>query len=190
MREFFTDKKVFRITGENGETEYAELSSDMMYKDKEEIRNVPESVYELLDEVWKGTEPIEFDIKIIPQKQNPFQREANNSTILQLWQAGFFNPQAVDMSIIALQAMSFDGRDKIIQMLTRWKDEQINQQQVMQQQAAPAQNPDEAQIQRMIESGELVPIEDGVRRSMEAVSQNEDRLVPVEEGVMSSAELR
>ena len=100
MREFFEEKRIFRITGSGDEHRYAEFSSSMLYKQQGD-----------------KAEPIIFDVDIVPQKQNPFQRESNNSTIIQLWQAGFFNPQMSSMAVVALEAMNFDGKDTIIKQL-------------------------------------------------------------------------
>ena len=174
MREFFDEERIYRIAGENGEVEYAKISSDMMYKQTPADADVPDSVAELLPEGWSGREPIEFDVKIIPQKQNPFQREANNSTIMQLWTAGFFNPQALEMSIVALQAMHFDGKDKIIENLRQYQEKiQQTQQNEM--------------INQQIQSGELVPVEETLKEiELEESGNKDDELVPVEEGIMQA----
>ncbi len=107
MREFFKDKHVYRITGISGNKEFAEFSSDMLYKKS------------ALPESWNRKEPICFDVEIVPQKQNPFQRETNNNTIIQLWQTGFFKPESGDSALIAMEAMSFDGKEKIIDSLKK-----------------------------------------------------------------------
>ena len=142
MREFFDKKRFFRIVGESDKTEYAEFSSDMLFKNTNGKR-----------------EPILFDVDIVPQKQNPFQRESNNNTIIQLWQAGFFNPQMSSMALIALEAMSFDGKDKIIKQL---KD--------MQTQANTQPKTDQPSGE-----DELVPINEHLQ------NYNRDELVPVNE---------
>ncbi len=100
MREFFTEKRLFRIAGNGDSPEFAEFSSKMLFRTNKDKK-----------------EPIIFDVDIVPQKQNPFQRESNNSTIIQLWQAGFFNPQTSSMALIALEAMSFDGKEEIMRQL-------------------------------------------------------------------------
>lgn len=170
MREFFDEKKVYRIVGDNGQTEYAEFSSEMMYKERADFSNA-----------WTVREPVEFDVSIVPQKQNPFQREANNATIVQLWQAGMFGPQSLDSALIALQAMQFDGKDKVVQQLENYKEKATQQQQV--------------------QSGELVPVEDAIKKA-EAEEQQQrisqllttqqiknaeeaatDKLLPVDEAI-------
>lgn len=39
------------------------------------------------DTEYKRTE---FDIEVIPQRENPFTKESNNQTIMNLWNGGFF----------------------------------------------------------------------------------------------------
>ena len=110
MREFFEDKHIYRITGDGGNVEFAEFKSDMMYKKS----SLPDS--------WNRKDPIRFDVEIVPQKQNPFQRESNNNTIIQLWQTGFFKPEFSDSALIAMEAMSFDGKEKIIDSIKKRKN--------------------------------------------------------------------
>ena len=105
----------------------------------------------------------------MPQKKNPFQREANNQTVMSLWSAGFFNPDTADMAIIALQAMNFDGRDKIISLIREYQ-EKIQQ----------------AQMPQSMASGddELIPIEQGVNEaSIQLQRDEDDELIPIEQGV-------
>lgn len=101
MREFYESERIYRISGDGDEDEYAAFSSSMMNS---------------------GTEPAMFDINIVAQKQNPFQKEAGNQLILTLWSAGFFNPQTTDYAIIALQAMNFEGKENVIKMLNEQKE--------------------------------------------------------------------
>ena len=169
MREFYDEKKVYRITNDNGEAEFSEFSSDMMFKQKQHTDDIPDELRDILPETWSDTEPIELDVSVVPQKKNPFQREANNQTVMSLWSAGFFNPDTADMAIIALQAMNFDGRDKIISLIREYQ-EKIQQ----------------AQMPQPMASGddELIPIEQGVNEaSMQLQSDEDDELIPIEQGV-------
>ena len=176
MREFFTQERIYRITGDGGGLEYAKFSSDMMYTEKQRYSNMPEELQDILPDTWTAKEPIQFDVNIVPQKQNPFQREASNSTILQLWSAGFFNPQNIDLSVIALQQMSFDGRDKIIGQLKEYQEQFAAQQQAAQE---------EAVNQQRIAAGELVPIEQTIAEMDSGVADagGGDELVPIEQTI-------
>ena len=124
MREFFTEEKVYRITNDLGAKEYVKFSNKMLMGEVVQ-RDALGFVLE------KKPKKVEFDISVIPQRQNLYKRETNNQTVTQLWQMGFFNPQNVDISIIALKAMNFDGRDSLIQSLTELKSKQEEMQALM-----------------------------------------------------------
>lgn len=171
MREFYDEKKIYRIVNDSGETEYSEFSNEMMFKEKQLPEQVSEEMRDILPQTWTETEPIELDVSVVPQKKNPFQREANNQTIMSLWSAGFFNPQSADMAIIALQAMNFDGRDNIISLIKEYQNK-------MQQ--AP-QMPEQVQ-----QGDELVPIEQGAEDFLSSEQQAGDELIPINQGIQEA----
>lgn len=147
MREFYSEERVYRITNEIGGTEFADFDNSMLMTPVEK-RDAFGFVY---DTEYKRTE---FDIDVIPQRENPFTKESNNQTILNLWNSGFFLPNNFDVSMIALQSMNFDGKEKIIGQIQELK--KLQQQQAMQQQ------------------DELVPV-----GQMGEGQNSEDELVPV-----------
>lgn len=127
MREFYDDERVYRITNDIGGMEFTQFSNSMLMSEVEK-RDALGFVY---DTEYKRTE---FDISVIPQRENPFTKETNNQTILNLWSGGFFQPQNFDVSVIALQSMNFDGKEKVIEQLKELQEKQ-------QQQAAMGQQP-------------------------------------------------
>lgn len=117
MREFYDEERVFRITNDIGGTEFAGFNNSLLLT-KVEKRDALGFVY---DTEYKRTE---FDISVIPQRENPFTKETNNQTILSLWNGGFFQPQNFDVSIIALQSMNFDGKEKVIEQIKELQEKQ------------------------------------------------------------------
>lgn len=162
MREFYDEERVYRITNEIGGAEFAQFDNSMLMTPVEK-RDAFGFVY---DTEYKRTE---FDIDVIPQRENPFTKESNNQTIMNLWNGGFFLPQNFDVSIIALQSMNFDGKEKVIEQIQELqkKQQQAMEQQMMQQQA-------EMQAQ---EQGELVPVGQYGGETQGTSTDNE--LVPV-----------
>ncbi|MFR0925132.1 MAG: hypothetical protein ACLSGI_11340, partial [Butyricicoccaceae bacterium] len=76
-----------------------------------------------------------FDIKIIPQRKNPFNTNTHNQMVMQLLQSGAFTAQAADSAIIALNAMIMENKDSIIRGLKDLKAQaQMEQMQMMQMQ--------------------------------------------------------
>lgn len=164
MREFYTEERVYRITNEAGGADFASFSGNMLYS------AVPEKDA-LGFQTGVKYKRAEFDIDVIPQRQNPFSKEANNQTIMNLWQSGFFLPQNLELSLIALKVMNFDGKDKIAAQLTelltkRQQQEQIQQQQQMMQQQMPQGG-----------GNDLIPV--GQMPAGESQITSDDDLVPV-----------
>lgn len=127
MRQFYDDKRTFRISDEMGQKQFAEFSNAQMYTPK----------YTISGTQW---EPIEFDIDVVPQRENPYTRETANNTILTLWQSGLLAPQNFDVSKLALKNMNFDGKDKLIRDMQELQQQMAQQQQQMmmaQQQTVP-----------------------------------------------------
>jgi hypothetical protein len=56
-----------------------------------------------------------FDIQVTAEKQSPFSRAAQNELIKELYGNGFFAPENALPALAALDAMDFDGKDKIMQ---------------------------------------------------------------------------
>ena len=131
IREFYTEERIFRITNEKGQPEYQSFSAG-------QIRQPIERFDALGLPIEPKYRDVLFDIAVVPQKQNPFSKEANNQTITALWQMGLFNPQNLDMTLIVLQALQFDGKDKLVADLQEYSQrmQQTQAQQAQMQQGA------------------------------------------------------
>lgn len=124
IREFYDEQRCFRIAGDNGKVDYTTISNAEL-KMQQRIGESGEIYYR------KAI----FDIKIIPQRKNPFNTNTHNQLVLQLLQSGAFTPQAADSAIVALNAMVLDNKDRIIQSLQELKANYQQQQQMQMMQA-------------------------------------------------------
>ena len=113
VREFFDSERTYRITDENGRKQFIGFSNREMFVNERDVFGF---------EVRDSTRPAEFDVAVVPQKDNPFTSEANNKTINELWSAGYFQPQNMELSVMALRCMNFDSRDKLIGMMQEYLD--------------------------------------------------------------------
>lgn len=102
IRQFYSDERVIRSTDEYGKKTFIRFSNDLLMKSGLDAYGGVE---------WK---PLLFDIDVVAQKENPFTREAQNSTLLALWQQGLFDPQKNQVAQIVLKHMNIDGKDKIL----------------------------------------------------------------------------
>ncbi len=117
MREFYTDKRVYRICDELGNKQFKSFSGDMLYHS----RQFDDLGFEISD----GRKKAEFDISITPKKQNPLTKENNNQTLISLWQAGFFKPENLEISMIVLKELNFDGKERMLSELQSVKDAMV-----------------------------------------------------------------
>lgn len=115
IRQFYDETRSFRITGEHGEAQFMEYNN-MALKGEQLPLSYPGEDQE------PGYEPSfrspVFDIKVKPQKANPFSRMAQNELAKELYAAGFFNPQMADQALIALDLMHFEGKEKVVEKIS------------------------------------------------------------------------
>lgn len=119
IRQFYTDTRTFRITGEKGQTEYAELNRQQLLE---------------VSDDGKMRKPI-FDIVIKPQKRSAYSKLSQNELAKEMYGLGFFNPQNAEAALAAVDMMDFDGKQKVKDTIEKGQT-LLNQMQMMQQQMA------------------------------------------------------
>lgn len=122
MRQFYDVKRTFRITGENMAMEYASISKMQLAAQPMDFGG------------FMGMRIPEFDIQVSAQKQNAYSKMAQNELALQLLNAGVFNPQLSDQSLMLLSMMDFPKKDELVQKVR--KNGTLLQQMAMWQQMA------------------------------------------------------
>lgn len=107
IRQFYTLPRKFRILGEYGAMEFVQYSNAGL------MQQQPGFSGEM------GYRKPEFDIKVYAQKRSVYTKVANNEMALQFFQMGFFNPQMAEQALMCLEMMDFDGKDEIMQKVSR-----------------------------------------------------------------------
>ena len=107
IRQFYDNERSFRTKDDNGKKTFISFSNELMYK---------------YDSEHCSKYPLEFDIDVVAQRENPYTREMTNNTMLTMWQSGLFKPENIDSTILLLKNMSFDGKDKLIANLQDFKE--------------------------------------------------------------------
>lgn len=110
IRQFYDQPRQFRITGENGEMEFATYSN----------ANIRPQQQVILGQDYGYRTP-EFDIEVTAQKSSPYQKQTQNELMLQFYQLGFFNPELADQALAALKGMDFDRKQEIVKIVTQNK---------------------------------------------------------------------
>lgn len=108
MRQFYDEPRTFRITNQvPGQYQFVDMSNQMIGPQITGMLPSGEETYRV---------PI-FDLKIKAQKRNPFSRMEENERAKELYSMGFFQAERAQESLIALEMMDFEGKDKIIEQV-------------------------------------------------------------------------
>lgn len=107
IREYYSIEREFRITGKQGQYEYVRYSNV----------NITPQIQGDDFGVDMGCRLPMFDIIVSPVKANPYSRMEQNELAIQLHGMGFFNPQMSDQALACLEAMDFDTKDKIKEII-------------------------------------------------------------------------
>ena len=105
MRQFYDEQRVFRITGQAGQSRFIGFSGQALRAKQ----SVTAGGVELA-----GHEPV-FDIVVSAAKKSTFSRLTQNETAKECYQLGFFAPANADAALAALDMMDFEGIEKVRQ---------------------------------------------------------------------------
>lgn len=104
IREFYDEPRFFRITLPNGTEDFISYdNSGLLYEKDDDLFGV----------VIGGRKPV-FDIKVSSEKSSPFTKISQNELALQLYSAGFFNPEFREQAMLALNMMDFEGKSEVL----------------------------------------------------------------------------
>ena len=109
IRQFYDLPRCFRIIGMNGTAEFVQYSNAGI---------VPQSQGNDFGLDMGLRIPL-FDIEVTAEKESPYTRMSQNELALQLYSAGFFNPQLADQALACLEMMDFDRKDEMMQRISQ-----------------------------------------------------------------------
>lgn len=109
IRQFYNMPRQFRIVGEYGMQQYVSYTNAGIMKQHQGIDFGQDMGFRL---------PV-FDIKVSAQKQNVYTKVSQNELALQFFKMGFFNPQMTDQTLLCLELMDFDGKDTVMQKVSK-----------------------------------------------------------------------
>lgn len=110
IRQFYDEKRSFRITGDTGKYEYIQYNNANLQG--QPIAPVYPGQESEMGYTEATRKPV-FDIVIKPEKRSAYSKLSQNELAIQLYQLGFFNPQLAEQSMTALELMDFDGKEKV-----------------------------------------------------------------------------
>ena len=109
IRQFYDMPRQFRILGEYGMEQYVSYTNAGLKPQYQGNDFGQDMGFRL---------PV-FDIKVSAQKKNVYTKVSQNELAVQFFQLGFFNPQLTDQTLLCLEMMDFDGKDEIMQKVSR-----------------------------------------------------------------------
>lgn len=163
MRQFYTEARSFRITGQGGDYSFVQMSNAGL-ADQVSVGPMGQEMYR---------RPV-FDLKIKAQKKNPFSRMEQNERAKELYAAGFFSPDRAQEAMGALDMMDFEGIDKVKEYVRQGNTMYNMVQQLMQQNmqlmaamglAQPAATPQGGGNKAPAPDVKSNPVTDGVLRA-------------------------
>lgn len=103
MRQFYTEPRYVRITGEDGSEEFDTYDNAHLSKQKIEGLN-GEVIYRLP----------QFDIEVSAQKSSPYSKLSQNELALQFYSNGFFDPMNAQKTLACLSMMDFEHKQDVV----------------------------------------------------------------------------
>ena len=109
IRQFYSMPRSFRILGQYGTEQYISYTNKGLQKKHQGTDFGADQGYRL---------PV-FDITISAQKKTIYTKVAQNELSLQFFKFGFFDPRLADQALLCLEIMDFDGKDEIMQKISK-----------------------------------------------------------------------
>lgn len=153
IRQFYTEPRCFRITGEDGRPEYVTIDNSALS---------PVQQGEDFGLQLGSRKPI-MDIDVKPQKKNAYSKESQNQTALNLYGMGFFAPTNADSALACLEMMDFDGIEKM--------REKIGQNGTLAQMVMQLQQQNAMYAQMLIQAGVILDAQNGTNIAGQVASQ-------------------
>lgn len=134
IRQFYTEERSFRIKNPNG-AGYDFINYSSKNLAPQSVMMETNGVSMPMTDAY-GNEvqrvPI-IDIDVRAQKQSPFTTAAQNETAMNLYNAGFFEPERAQQALICLEMMDFEAKDKVYEYVIQGQTlqnmvNQLNQQ--------------------------------------------------------------
>ena len=109
IRQFYDMPRQFRITGDLGQEQFVSFSNAGMQPQWQGM----------IGGIDMGYRVPEYDIDVVPEKNNSYTKISQNELALQLYTAQFFNPQNADQALACLSIMDFDSKEEVEQKVAQ-----------------------------------------------------------------------
>ncbi|MBE5039225.1 portal protein [Ructibacterium gallinarum] len=100
IRQFYDQPRSYRVESATGGREYIRFSN----------RNLKANAM---------SHPVEFDVAVSAEKNNPYSRVTQNQTLMELWKLGVFQPEAAPAASLLLERMYLEGKEKLLEEIRK-----------------------------------------------------------------------
>lgn len=100
IRQFYDEPRSYRVGEKDGKGEYISFSNR------------------------KTGKSVQLDVSVSAEKNNPYSRITQNQTLTDLWKMGLFRKETVQESLLMLESLHLDGKEKLIEGLNRLASQQ------------------------------------------------------------------
>ncbi len=107
IRQFYTERRTFRVIGDDGEQKFVELSNARLAPRGDDLYGIESS-----------RKPV-FDVVVRAQKQSQYSKMSQNELAKEFFGMGFFNPQNADIALATLGMMDFDGKAEVMRNIEK-----------------------------------------------------------------------
>lgn len=111
IRQFYDELRSYRVPNPQNPTGY-----DFVEFNNEGIKPQMLDKLQIQGQEPQFRKPI-FDIKVEPEKRDPFSQTAQNELGKELFNLGVFNPQRVLESEVLLEMMDFEGKERVLEQI-------------------------------------------------------------------------
>lgn len=111
IRQFYNAPRHFRILGENGADDYITYTNARIKPQHQGVDFGQDMGYRL---------PV-FDIKVSAQKKTAYNAAVQNELAVNFFKLGFFRPEPVqaEMALLTLDMMEFEGKEELMQKISK-----------------------------------------------------------------------
>ncbi len=103
IRQFYDGVRCFRIRGRNGSSRFVRYDHTALCERPVGVDGEGNSLYR---------RPC-FDLEVRAERENPLDRTGRNQLMMELFSAGFFDPERASAAAQALSGMDFEGADRL-----------------------------------------------------------------------------
>ena len=107
IRQFYDMPRQFRITGEQGQTEFTTYTNQGLQPQYQGNDFGVDMGYRL---------PV-FDVEVKAEKESAYTQLSQNELALDFYNRGFFNPQMADQAMACIDMMEFKGKGQVVEKI-------------------------------------------------------------------------